>query len=419
MLQPDANHCIGDGPLAQAPDATTGACATSAPVALGNAASYSYSMTPVIGPGTTYPSATCVGLTVTSDKAIGQRCITAIGTANGVTARSEIRVASFAATPVFPIAGMTGYKSIADLNNSTITGIVASNGKITQSNGATVSGVEVGPSGSFANSNQSPAPGVGVLGQPITIGQVDPGSSAINTPLGGSCVPQTGVQQTNCDYRISNYLSNPSACGSSLACDPSSKITFNTATRTLTMNNGATLTLGGGIYNFCELDAPNNATISLAPNVHAAIYIDSPADPNSGCPTTKDSSGNWVYGHLNLSNNVTWTNLSQDPTALQLYVYGDPSHPGANVVNFTNNTVFWGVLFAPSSTVSLSNSSNNSAFWGAITGYAINTSNNYHFNWLASAGTIQAQSQGVYYRTAWSQCVPTPPVATSPGSGCG
>jgi hypothetical protein len=76
------------------------------------------------------------------------------------------------------------------------------------------------------------------------------------------------------------------------------------------------------------------------------------------------------------------------------------------------------VLFAPSSTINLSNSSTNSAFWGGITGYVINTSNNYHFNWVGDVATLQANSQGVYYRTAWAQCVPSYSTST-PGAGCG
>jgi Tfp pilus assembly protein PilX len=402
MLQPDNAHCVGD--QVGSPGAS-GTCASSM-TTLGNGTSYNYYMTSTIGGGT----GTCVGLPVTSNLAIAQRCITAVGMANGVTARSQIRVASFAATPVYPYPGMTGLKAVTDLNNAIVNGAVASNGAITDNNGATVSAVVLGPAGTFANASQTPAPAVTVLPSPITASPVDPGTSAQNTQPGGSCVPATGVTQTNCDYRIANYISNPSACSASYPCDPSSKVTFNAATRSLTMNNNATLTLGGGIYNFCEFDAPNNATISFAPGVHAAIYIDSPADPNSGCPAAS--------GNLLLSNNVTWTNLSQDPLNIQLYVYGDPSHPGANTITFTNNTAFWGVLFAPSSTINLSNSSTNSAFWGGITGYVINTSNNYHFNWVGDVATLQANSQGVYYRTAWAQCVPSYSTST-PGAGCG
>jgi Tfp pilus assembly protein PilX len=427
MLQPDANHCVGDGSApVQSPDSTTGACSTSSSVALGNGESYTYSTTPAIGYGTTEPNATCVGLSVTSGQPIAQRCITAVGTANGVTARSQIRVASFAATPLFPIAGMTGIHSITDLQNSTIQGIVASNGPIVDQNGSTVAGVNLGPNASFSNTNQSPAPQVNVLPQPITESAVNVGSSATNTPAGQSCAPASPPATwlpTNCDYRITNGagLSVCPTSGANVECDPNSGVTFDATHRVLSMRNNATLTLTGGVYNFCEFDAPNNATITIPFGVKTVIYIDSPADPNSGAPGNPASNPACATGtgSLKLSNNVTWTNKSTDPTALQLIVYGDPTNPGANQLVFTNNTAFWGVVFAPNSTLSLSNSSNNSSFWGAITGYTINTSNNYHFNWLASVGTIQGNPQGVYYRTAWAQCRPVPTVSTNPGSGCG
>jgi hypothetical protein len=402
MLQPDTSHCVGDTVTTPAGDGT---CPSSTTY-LGNGSDYTFYMTPPIGPGTAYPNATCVGLIVQSNIAISQRCITAVGESHGIIARSQIRVAAFAAAPVFPVPGMIGLKQITDSQNSTIQGIVASNGPIIDQNGSTVSGAELGPAGTFANTNQIPPPQVAVLPSPLTAYPVDPGTSATNTSPGQNCVVTPPATQTNCDYRITNGA-GLTTCNPGIACDPNTKVDFNPSTRVLTMNNNATLTLTGGIYNFCEFDAPNNATITLATNVHTAVYIDSPSDPNSGCPAGT--------GNLKLSNNVTWVNLSQDPTALQLYVYGNPSQPGVNVVNFTNNTAFWGVLFAPSSTINLSNSSNNSAFWGAITGYVLNTSNNYHFNWIAKAGTIQANSQGVYYRTAWAQCTPV----KSAGPGCG
>src|SRR5205823_2428781 len=107
--------------------------------------------------------------------------------------------------------------------------------------------------------------------------------------------------------------------------------------------NGS-ITLSGGLYNFCEFDAPNNGTINIAANAHVEIIIDSPDDPGSGCPAicpAGSSCAGQRSGKLNLNNNVTWLNGSHDPLALQLYVYG--YNDGTNVVNFANNTDFWGI----------------------------------------------------------------------------
>jgi hypothetical protein len=94
-------------------------------------------------------------------------------------------------------------------------------------------------------------------------------------------------------------------------------------------------------------------------------------------------------------------------------VYG--LNNGTNIVNFSNNGVFYGVLYAPQSRIDLSN---NAAFWGAISGNVVNLSNNFTFNWGASAGTLQATTTGLYYRTGWAQCSPTAP-ANTPGANCG
>jgi hypothetical protein len=164
------------------------------------------------------------------------------------------------------------------------------------------------------------------------------------------------------------------------------------------------------------VDAFNNATISLAANTRTEIFIDSPDDPGSGCSNNCPTCPGGRTGNLNLNNNVTFLNASQDPTALQIYVYGWNNHQ--NTVNFLNNTVFWGLLYAPQSILNMSNSSNNSSFWGAISGYQVNVSNNFHFNWYTSAGNLQAQTLGTYYRTAWAQCTPQP-ATSDPGSSCG
>jgi hypothetical protein len=225
-----------------------------------------------------------------------------------------------------------------------------------------------------------------------------------------NCPARQAAGYTTCndDYRISNWLNDPT--GNTKPYDQSTGVSFNAATRTLTTaNNHPSLTLGGGLYNFCELDILNNATIALAPGVKTEIIIDSPDNPNSGCPAGT--------GSLNVKNNVTWVNPTNDPTALQIYVYG--WNNGQNVVNLKNNGTCTCVLYAPQSTINLSHSSNNSDLTGAVSGNIVNVPNNFSFTYGASAGTLQSRSTGLYYRTAWAQCTPTPTTSSAPGSGCG
>lgn len=380
MLQPSSANCVGDAVSAPASD---GWCASSA-TTLGNGASYQYFTTPVLAAG-----ASCVGDAVSNALGVTNRCITAVGTANGTAARSQIRAAAFAAEPLFPVAGITGLNGITNANNAEIGGWEASNEKIQASNNVTITGdVELGPAGSYTYSNGASDPPQVRLTSPIVLDPINAGNSATS----------------NSDYRISNYLANPSKPAAPYD-QAKGNVTFNASTRTLTLSNNASITLGGGLYNFCSLSASNNAVINLASGVSTEIIIDSPSDPGSGC-----TSG----GTLSASNNVTWTNPSGNPTALQIYVYGG-STAGQNTVTFSNNGVFYGVLYAPNSTIDLSN---NAMFHGAISGYVVSLSNNFEFDWGSSAGTLEATPEGLYYRTAWAQCSATY-AANAPGANCG
>jgi len=377
MLQPADGNCIGD---AVASPGTDGWCQSST-TTLGNGSSYQYYTTPVLAGGST-----CAGYTVSDSSSsvdgVSNRCITAVGTSNGVTARSQIRAAAFTPREAFP-AGITGINGITNNNNAYIDGAEASNQTITSSNGVQiVDGVELGPSGTYQGSGN---PSRTTLSSPIVLDPVNTGNSAT----------------TNDDARISDGLDN------------SSGITFDATTRTLsTTNNHATLTLGGAVYNFCQVNISNNVRINIAPGAHVEIFIDSPYDPGSGCPAGT--------GTLSMANNVTWNFTSQDPTQLQIYVYGTPPDSGGptNVVTFANNDTCYCTLYAPWSTVYLSHSSNNSAMVGAVSAQYVNVSNNFKFTWSPNAGNLQVGVQGLYYRTAWAQCASSYS-PSNPGAGCG
>lgn len=61
-----------------------------------------------------------------------------------------------------------------------------------------------------------------------------------------------------------------------------SGVSFNAATRVLSMSNDASLTLGGGIYDLCSFTASNNVTVSLASGVKTEIFIDFPTTSTLG-----------------------------------------------------------------------------------------------------------------------------------------
>jgi Tfp pilus assembly protein PilX len=381
MLAPASGQCVTT--VVASPD-SSGYC-QGPTEALGNGATYSYVTSPVLAAGVS-----CVGLPLSNVQPISQRCITAVGISNGVTQRAQTRVAAFGGTPLFGPNAIIGLKSVSVYNNDIVNGQVATNGTLTLGSNATIRSYQLGPGGSLQLSNGASA-GTGTqltaAQGPIVLGPVQPGNSAT----------------TNSNYRITNYLNNPS--NPTAPYDASSGVSFDPATRVLSMSNNASLTLGGGIYNFCSFTAANNVTITLAAGVKTEILIDSPDDPNSGCGANT--------GTLSIKNNANFINPSLDTTALQLYVYG--RNDGSNVVTLSNNNSFYGVVYAPQSTINITN---NGSFNGAIAGNVVNLVNNFTFNWDSQDQYLQATSTGLFYRTAWAACVPTPP-ASDLGSGCG
>ena len=391
MLNPSSQNCVGN--TAGTPG-TNGLCQSSTST-LGNGSTYQYYTTPVLA-----GSSTCVGLTITSSD-ITQRCITAVGTSNGVTARSQIRAAAFTAAPLFPAAGAIGLNYVTESGNANVVGTDASNGPVSFSGNAKATGIVLGPGGSYTHSGGSSGGGVVRLTSPIVLSAVNPGTS--NQSLIGSCPARSAAGYTTCndDFRITNGQASPAV----VPFDQSTGVNWNAANRTLTLNGYASLTLGGGLYNFCSISMSGNATITVAANVQSEIFIDSPDDPGSGC-----ASGT---GNLSMSGNAAWNNLSQNPLALQIYLYG--LNNGSSSITLSGNANFYGTLYAPLSAVTLSG---NGRVVGAVAGKSVTITGN-GFNWDSRDSTLQATTEGLYYRTGWAQCSPSPPAGGTLQSGCG
>jgi Tfp pilus assembly protein PilX len=393
MLQPSPSNCVGDTVAAPASD---GWCESSA-TTLGNGSTYTYFTTPVIT-----SNGTCAGNLITNAD-VTQRCIVSVGDSNGVIERSEIRAAAFAAAPLFPYAGITGLNGITISGNVNDSGALASNQTITISGNASVGPIVLGPgpnarlstSGNVTHGSET------TLSSPIVLDPVNPGTSNQTSLSNCPARQAAGYPSCNDDYRIEDGLQSPPV---SPYDQSSGNVTFNPTTRELSMSGNSSLSLGGGIYNFCDFTQSGNATISIASGAQVEIIIDSPSDPGSGCPAGS--------GNLQLSGNVTWSNPNDNPTSLQIYVFG--YNDGGNNVSISGNSgVFYGVIYAPQSAVAISG---NATFDGAIAASTVSMSGN-AFDGDSRTSSLTASTTGLYYRTAWAQCSATYQ-ATSPGAGC-
>jgi len=380
---------------------------------LGNGATFSYWVSAPLRTGDP-----CAGDTVQSTLyPVGQRCVTAVGTANGVSTRAQARVASYSAQPLFGGAGLIGANrlSISPGNGGSggIYGTIGSNHQVTLGNNVTVDGTTqsgvatvLGSSATLSTSNgdillPSSAP-AHVDPSQLNIAPVDPGCSSGGVgaaPAGGGC--------WNVDNRIASCTANGSA-----TVDACSGLTWTAASRSVSIANGGTLTLNGGTlpYNFCNFTTQNNTTINIPFGAHVVIFIDSSTlnggDPNGNCPSGS--------GNLTLGNGTKIVNQNLDPLSLQIYIYGT-SPKGSNIVTWNNNAQStYMTLYAPNSTVQMQN---NGGLWGGVGAYNLDITNNFQYHWVGSVSTLSARPQGLYYRSAWKQC-PAQPTTTDPRSGC-
>jgi hypothetical protein len=414
MLGPEPKECLAATTLVKEVTSEATQCVDSGE-ALGNGGKYQYWTTTELKKGST-----CVGIVIkdpeeerSKSEGIEQRCVTSVGTVNGVQARVEARVSSFTAEPVFPIEALIGLEQIKLEGNSDIKGAVASNGKV-YSNGSAFQegGCILGPSASFegvkttceATSQRTVEEGK------VVVGAIQPGSSAKGSET-GTCEEQTEPKY-NCNFLIENGIFNSKRSKGEAEKTPADEISGNVTyaiktskgeeTREMTMDGGS-WTLNGYIYNFCNFTATGNATINVNPKVKAEIFIEAPEseEPGSKCPPGS--------GQFNFTGTVN--NPSGNPTALQIYVYGK------GPVTYNGNTNTSLVLDAPNAPVSLSG---NATITGGIIGSEVTASGNFGFIWSQEVKKLKAGPAGAttsYYRTAWAQCPPTV-TTSSPMAGC-
>lgn len=364
---------------------------------IGNGAKYTYAITPVLS-----LSDECAGLPIQTGATgvtVLQRCITSSGEVNGVKRRAQARVAAFQGNPIFPVHGIIGLEGVDLQNTATINGSLGSNGPITVKNGSTISGgIQLGPG--------APAPSVGGS-------SVGPVTYRTNEEGGFVLAPvEIGNSATvNDNTRIPNGQASPKVS----PYDASSGVTYDAGTRTLTMSNNSSLTLGGGTYNLCKISMGNNSQITIAPRPPGQpqgvrLFVDSPYRQGSGCSGA--GAGTFTMGQGSSFGSPP----GGDPRNLQIYVYGwsDAESATPSVIEF-NNSSFAGAIYAPQSHLVFKNSA---TVGGGIAGRSVVFKNSLLFDWDDGIGDIRARTLRLFYRTSWKECPKEPSDSGQLGSGC-
>jgi Tfp pilus assembly protein PilX len=383
-LEPKPTSCINDKAVVESN-------CESGSEPLGNGATFEYWTTKGLAAGES-----CSGETISAQEYVTQRCITSVGKVNGVQRRLQARVA-LNRPPLFEINGIFGYKSVSIKQASELKGAIGTNGTVTLTNGDTVTEVVLGPSGKLEGSG---AQTVSRVAKAFERARVPIGESATSATTTAECIPPTNGEAAgkNCDFLITN------------GTDTSTGVTFNAATRALTLKeNASSMVLKGGIYNFCSFVAEgNNSKIETVLGERVEIFIDSAQRAGSGC-TKSQSPGS---GTLSLAKNgLSIKNPNPNATYLQIYVYDG----SGGTIEIKNNSAseFYGTIVAPESKLIIGNGG---SFIGAIIANELELANGFNFTWEGKIRELLKETTS-YERKAWEECPPTH-TGTNPGEGC-
>jgi type II secretory pathway pseudopilin PulG len=420
MLSPSIGNCVTNA-VVPPTTPTSGLCPQDGPESTGNGGTFSFWTSPVLASGSP-----CAGLQVSNSlNTITQRCVTSIGTVQGISARVQARVSAVAAIPLFPIP-LFGQTVVQIGSPATVSGPssfpvvgVGSNGSLSIPPApVSVTGFGLAPG---ATVNPPTPTNAGAL-TPLTAAQaqippIDWGNSAtvnedcrivmaVNNmaPGTGGIDPVTGA---TCVADTINAATGGGGGGNQVQF-PSTYPTIPAIATTRALNiagNNETLTLGGARYYFCDIVVGNQARIAIAAGIQTQIFLDSKTRNGSACPSNTN-------GAFSLNGSSTF--ITYPPaTNTQLYVAGSAN------VDISDTVPAYLSVVAPLATVTVNpGNNNNSSFSGAIEANRVVLSNSTHFIYDGAAGTLQDAVQPLYHRTAWQQCPAAPSIPSNPTSGC-
>ena len=392
-----AGQCVvssasGDSVVAALPG---GACPAPVATAMGNGSSYTYVVSPELAAG-----ATCAGETVAAGTYT--RCVTATGTAAGVTRRVQTRLRA-QAVPLFPPQGVVGRTSV-EFNNSIyfetcpgdVPGIIGTNGQLTTTNSV---GFNTSCGGNAQSWSHSLAPGAPA-----------PSWGNSTTPNPVPSIPRTQP------WTLPAIAPWP-ATNNNAAIAGGGGVSWNAGTRTLSLTG--TLTLAAGTYDFCRVTLGNNGRIALAAGAQVKIYVDSPTRTGSTCAAgggflrAENSNGiNFPNG-----NDAVRTAAARN---LHVYVWGNPALEGGPTqcgdgqaygsVTMCHAAGMTGVLYAPNSRVYLGQSIE---YVGAIAADRVFFNNSVTFRFPSGLHDGTAGAAGTYTPERWTECR-----STATGTAC-
>jgi hypothetical protein len=382
LMQPGTGKCVLKDPtsrLLSKGDVASGWCAAQTED-LGDGATYSMQVSNEGAPTTS-----------SSGLPIVQRTVVSTGAVNGVKRRAVVTINAATGSPLFPPGYAVAVRDSVDMkNNAQISGHLGSNGTINLKNNSHVCGnITAGPGKTTLGQNDTQCAGF----------NKDP----MQEPFDLQPVDLSGPKASNDNVRLTNMKASPQGTPRD-TCTTCSKVTWSATTRVLTIENNATLTLGGNTYLLCRLDFKGGTIqIPSGRTTPLIIYIDTP----------ENCGGTTGMGSVVMDGTIT--NLS--PThALGIFVAG--SSKKATSVELPSNDANSPIgIYAPNSNIVMKN---NVQFTGAIVSKSLTVMNNAHFTWHPSIDGLLSGSPVRFYQVAtgsYKECT-SASTTTTPSDGC-
>jgi hypothetical protein len=340
-----------------------------------------------LGDGASYTARATAGVTLnTNGQVLIQRTLVSTGTVNGIKRRVLLTSNAATGRPLFPANYAALSLSSVDFGNSVfINGGIGSNGNITLRNTAEVCGAATpGPGKTLTLANSATVcPGYPTSSAPTTfvLAPVDQGTSATQNDDSRICAADT--------------------CSGS--------VSWNAATRTLTLTNSGVLTLSGNTYSFCKLDLRNSSQLRIAARTTPLrIFFDTPEA--CGLPSGT--------AQVTMTQTSGIINLNTDPTTLQIMVAGSSTRTTS--VEFHNTgdaaTDVHMTIYAPNSTIIFENPT---TMTGALAAKSILLQNSVELTYDDRVRGITSINSAQLFQmdTGFRECTAVAS-GTAPDSGC-
>lgn len=326
--------------------------------------------------------------------------VVSLGTVDGVSRRIEIEAHSAQSPPsgLKPFAqhSVIGLDYVTQASNSSLAGNVATNGDITIDANASLvcepGGAQVGAGHTVTGTYSCPPYQEGE----VVLPPVNQGDVATNNSNGRITMAKSGVS------------------GGDTISGNSNKLDWDPVTRTLTLNQNVSLTLGGANYSLCKLVTSSNSNLFVAGGQQVRIYFDSP----EACGLTGP------VDQLSLASNSSIQATGTQPLDLALLFVGSDSI--STGVRLASNTLAPGpcgqtfVVYAPRSDITLAS---NSYICGAVAGKSITAEQNARVTTSTAGSEFELPNTESQYFIGYApsnfiECTATVPPASAPDQGC-